>query len=168
LRLFKNRQSAAASRQRKKEHLVSLNKQMMQLTEQNSNYVQQIQQLTNQNWENKVQIEKLEKEIIKLESENSNLKTKLDHLRNVNSLCLSDSDGRDADGSSSDGTPQCNTTTTNRNNHEMAHLMKDHSPNGSVLGDINDYITSSFMQDTAQEEMNDLDEPTMHFSLFTP
>jgi hypothetical protein len=79
-RLMKNRQSAALSRQRKKEFISNLQKQVQVSTQNQQSLQLQVTKLTTQNWESKLAVERLEKEILKLISENNELKSKLKEL----------------------------------------------------------------------------------------
>jgi dynactin complex subunit len=79
-RLQKNRQSAAQSRQRKKEYISNLQKQVNKLTQENQQYQMQVNKLTTQTWESKIHVERLEKEILKLLTENNELKIKLKEM----------------------------------------------------------------------------------------
>jgi len=79
-RLLKNRQSAALSRQRKKEYIGNLQKQVTRMTLENSNYQVQVAKLTNQSWEGKILVERLEKDILKLVNENNELRNRLKEL----------------------------------------------------------------------------------------
>jgi predicted RNase H-like nuclease (RuvC/YqgF family) len=74
---MKNRQSAALSRQRKKEYITNLQKQVTRYTQESQQFQNQVSRLTTSNWESKVHTERLEKEIIKLVHENNELRGKL-------------------------------------------------------------------------------------------
>jgi len=82
VRLMKNRLSAALSRQRKKEFIGNLQKQLTRLTQENTNYQLQTSKLTTQQWENKVIVERLEKDILRLVNENNELRNRLKELGN--------------------------------------------------------------------------------------
>jgi len=77
VRLMKNRQSAALSRQRKKEYIGNLQKQVTRVIQENTNYQVQLAKLTNQSWENKLIVERLEKDILKLVNENNELRSRM-------------------------------------------------------------------------------------------
>ena len=74
---MKNRQSAALSRQRKKEYISNLQKQVSRYSQESQQFQNQVSKLTTSNWESKLHTERLEKEIIKLVHENNDLKSKL-------------------------------------------------------------------------------------------
>ena len=74
---MKNRQSAALSRQRKKEYISNLQKQVSRYSQESQQFQNQVSKLTTTNWESKLHTERLEKEIIKLVHENNDLKSKL-------------------------------------------------------------------------------------------
>lgn len=57
-----------------------MQKEVNKLSQENSQYQTEINKLTTQNWENKIHIERLEKEILKLINENNELKSKLKEL----------------------------------------------------------------------------------------
>jgi len=80
VRLLKNRQSAALSRQKKKDYLETIKKTVQQAEQTQGQLQIQIAKLTTQNWEGKIHIERLEKEILKLMNENNELRTKLKDL----------------------------------------------------------------------------------------
>jgi len=77
LRLEKNRQSAALSRQRKKEFIGNLQKQVSKVAHENVTFQQEMNRLTNESWESKLTVQKLEKDILKLVMENNELRGRL-------------------------------------------------------------------------------------------
>ncbi len=79
-RLLKNRQSAALSRQKKKDYISNLQKTLTQAEQAQSQLQMQVTKLTTQTWESKIHIERLEKEILKLVNENNELRVKLKEM----------------------------------------------------------------------------------------
>eukprot|EP01118_Nematostelium_gracile_P001180 TRINITY_DN11220_c0_g1_i1.p2 TRINITY_DN11220_c0_g1~~TRINITY_DN11220_c0_g1_i1.p2 ORF type:complete len:153 (-),score=44.05 TRINITY_DN11220_c0_g1_i1:22-480(-) len=76
-RLIKNRQSAALSRQRKKEFVGNLQKHVSKITEDNCMYQRQVLDLTNQNEQKQSDNERLEKKVEDLTNENNHLRDML-------------------------------------------------------------------------------------------
>eukprot|EP00026_Physarum_polycephalum_P013811 Phypoly_transcript_14255.p1 GENE.Phypoly_transcript_14255~~Phypoly_transcript_14255.p1 ORF type:complete len:192 (+),score=40.41 Phypoly_transcript_14255:149-724(+) len=77
LRLLKNRQSAALSRQRKKEYITDLEERTNGLITENHELVQKIAFLSSVNVECKMHIETLEKILSETRNENNELKSRL-------------------------------------------------------------------------------------------
>jgi hypothetical protein len=77
LRLLKNRQSAALSRQRKKEYINDLELRTNGLITENHDLLQKITKLTSMNLEYKMHIDALEKRLGEAKSENTELRTRL-------------------------------------------------------------------------------------------
>jgi len=81
IRLQKNRQSAALSRQRKKEYISNLQQQVTKVSEENSSYQEQVNQLTLQInthvHTSKQEVERLEFDLVNLERENKELRGRL-------------------------------------------------------------------------------------------
>jgi len=77
LRLLKNRQSAALSRQRKKEYITDLEERTNGLITENHDLVQKIAKLSSLNVEFKMHIDSLEKSLSESKNENSELRSRL-------------------------------------------------------------------------------------------
>lgn len=77
LRLLKNRQSAALSRQRKKEYIGDLEERTNGLINENHELIQKIAKLSSLNVEFKMHIDSLEKCLHDSKSENSELRSRL-------------------------------------------------------------------------------------------
>lgn len=77
LRLLKNRQSAALSRQRKKEYISDLEERTNELITENHTLVQKIAKLSSMNLEFKMHIDSLEKSLNETKNENMDLRSRL-------------------------------------------------------------------------------------------
>jgi len=77
LRLLKNRQSAALSRQRKKEYINDLELRTNGLISENHDLLQKITKLTSMNLEHKLHIDNLEKRLTEAKNENNDLRSRL-------------------------------------------------------------------------------------------
>jgi len=86
LRLLKNRQSAALSRQRKKEYITDLEERTNGLITENYDLVQKIAKLSSINGEFKVHIDSLEKCLSETKHENNELKSRLASTSSSSSL----------------------------------------------------------------------------------
>jgi len=77
LRLLKNRQSAALSRQRKKEYINDLELRTNGLISENHDLLQQVKKLNSVNVEHKVHIDSLEKRLTEAKHENNDLRSRI-------------------------------------------------------------------------------------------
>lgn len=77
LRLLKNRQSAALSRQRKKEYINNLEQKAGHLGTDKSSLEYKVSKLTTMTLDYKLQVDKLEKQLQEATQENNELKAKL-------------------------------------------------------------------------------------------
>jgi len=111
LRLLKNRQSAALSRQRKKEYINDLEVRATGLGTDKSDLEGKISRLTTLTLEYKLQVDKLEKQLQETNQENMELKAKLAAL--TTPLPQLESQQRQHNNSSS----------SNHNNHYVANTL---------------------------------------------
>jgi len=84
LRLLKNRQSAALSRQRKKEYINDLEVRAGSLGHDKNDLEYKVTKLTSMTLEYKLQVDKLEKQLLEVSQENTELKAKLARFGNGN------------------------------------------------------------------------------------
>lgn len=119
LRLLKNRQSAALSRQRKKEYISDLEERTNGLITENHTLGQKIAKLSSMNLECKVHIDSLEKSLNETKNENMELRSRLASITGTNIIAPSlpspspsSSPSLSSSSSSSPSPPPSRTTTT--------------------------------------------------------
>jgi hypothetical protein len=128
LRLLKNRQSAALSRQRKKEYITDLEERTNGLITENHDLVQKIAKLSSLNVEFKMHIDSLEKCLTDTKSENNELRSRLASFTAATST---------SSPSSSTTPPTPSTTTSNvpthANNEEDTHMSSPPTPASNLV-----------------------------------
>lgn len=87
-RLLKNRQSAALSRQRKKEYISTIEQKCNTLMVENSDLQSQIKSFSSNTWQNKVENEQLESQLKELTKQNEELRRANDLLLKANEVML--------------------------------------------------------------------------------
>jgi hypothetical protein len=88
VRLLKNRQSAALSRQRKKEYISTIEQKCNTLMVENSDLQCQIKSFSSNTWQNKVENEQLESQLKELTKQNEELRRANDLLLKANEVML--------------------------------------------------------------------------------
>jgi hypothetical protein len=88
VRLLKNRQSAALSRQRKKEYISTIEQKCNTLMVENSDLQSQIKSFSSNTWQNKVENEQLESQLKELTKQNEELRRANDLLLKANEVML--------------------------------------------------------------------------------
>eukprot|EP00029_Vermamoeba_vermiformis_P006982 TRINITY_DN2883_c0_g1_i1.p1 TRINITY_DN2883_c0_g1~~TRINITY_DN2883_c0_g1_i1.p1 ORF type:complete len:352 (-),score=75.82 TRINITY_DN2883_c0_g1_i1:168-1223(-) len=88
VRLLKNRQSAALSRQRKKEYISTIEQKCNTLIVENTDLQNQIKSFSTNTWQNKVENEQLENQLKELTKQNDELRRANDLLLKANEVML--------------------------------------------------------------------------------